>query len=458
MRLPTIGWFCAAVGASCPSGMADAPLGPVCYDSRKLQAGDTFIAVVGEHDGHDYVERAFAAGAKSAIVCAQWASRNPAQAHRQIVVDDTLSSLQLAGKAWRRQFSVPVVGITGSNGKTSTKDILLKLLAVRYDVGGTEGNLNNQLGVPLTLLSMSGEKQVLVVEMGASRTGEIGELCAISQPTHGLVTSIARAHMAGFGTLTAVARTKGQLYDAVAEAGVAFVHTGDELCRIESSRCRQVIGYGFGEPGEGWSGEYFRAQERSTNELGGMRFTLRDVSYELNIPGQPAALAALAGLAIAGSLGVPLEACRDTVRNWVGVPGRMRVEQLGRLRVLDDSYNANPASMRAALTTLATFSGNKMAILGTMAELGEFSEEEHRRLTNDLSSFGIPRVIFVGSGWSGAAARLAERGINAMETASVSEMAASLPRLVDGIDVLLLKGSRSVQLDQLMPQLRKLFA
>ena len=185
-------------------------LGPISIDTRTLARGDTFWALKGERDGHDFVTDAFAKGAKAAVVNQSWlnVARAPAIREKLITVADTKFALTEAGRAWRAALNCPVIGITGTNGKTSTKDLILKLLSLRYAATGTQGNLNNEIGVPLTLLAVPGESQVLVVEMGASHVGEVADLCRISRPTHGLVTSIGKAHLAGFGDLEGVVKTK----------------------------------------------------------------------------------------------------------------------------------------------------------------------------------------------------------------------------------------------------------
>jgi UDP-N-acetylmuramoyl-tripeptide--D-alanyl-D-alanine ligase len=247
MIRPTIGWFCHTIGAHSPFLSPDLPLTAISIDTRTLHAGDTFWAIKSARDGHDFVSRAFILGAKAAVVNLEWMNSSEAAPVRDrlIGVEDTVRALTMAAGAWRETFPFPIIGITGTNGKTSTKDLMLKVLATKLSASGTAGNFNSEIGVPLTLLATPQDSDVAVIEMGASHPGEFADLCRLCKPTHGLVTSIGRAHLEGFGTLEEIARTKAALYNYVAEDGMGFVPTDDALCREAARLNHRKIGYGF---------------------------------------------------------------------------------------------------------------------------------------------------------------------------------------------------------------------
>lgn len=447
MSGPTLGWLSAQLGVRAIAASAE-KLCPVSIDTRRLQSGDTFWALRGATDGHDFVRQAFAQGAKAAVVNADWAhaAGNSEYVDRCIVVDDTRKALTTAGTMWRHDVGCRIIGITGSNGKTSTKEVVASLLRLKYRVTATEGNFNNRLGVPLTLLRLAEDTEVGVIEMGASEPGEIGDLCELCAPTHGLVTSIGKAHLEGFGTLAALAHTKGQLYDYVAETGVAFVPLDDELCRVEASGAHRAIGYSFNEHFNNFGGEIFRGQHFSSNEFGCASFTFGGQAIQLMIPGYPAALSALAALTIASCFGVPSDEAAGAVRQWQGAPGRGQVLRTRGLTIIDDCYNANPTSMRAALQTLCTIAGRRIAVLGEMAELGDYSSDEHAKLSHDVQAMQIDTVVLVGANWVPAKSAVTHCD-------SADQAAQLLSEQARPGDVILVKGSRSVGLERVVNKL-----
>jgi UDP-N-acetylmuramoyl-tripeptide--D-alanyl-D-alanine ligase len=446
---PTLGWLAAQFAAPIPA-QPERSLNPVSIDSRRVQAGDTFWALAGQRDGHDFIRDAFIAGAQAAVVSQSWAETQAGRDQLDccIVVPDTTTALAQAGTNWRAQLACPVIGITGSNGKTTTKELISLLLSLKFRVVATAGNLNNQLGVPLTMLTVPGDADIAIIEMGASRFGEIGELCEICRPTHGLVTSIGRAHLEGFGTIAALAQTKGQLYDAVAENGTAFLPLDDELCRVEAASVRNALAYTFSVSANGFSGAVFQGRDYHLTSAGTAAFVFAGQSISLAVPGYPTALAALAAVTVAHHFEIPLDAAALALKSWGGVPGRGQVLKIGDLTIIDDTYNANPNSMKCALQTLATLPGRRVAILGAMAELGSYGADEHRRIAEEARSFGFSELILVGEMWKDVAGDTAY-------FPSVAELLEGLPRLVKAQDVVLLKGSRSIELERAVQYLRE---
>jgi UDP-N-acetylmuramoyl-tripeptide--D-alanyl-D-alanine ligase len=371
-------------------------------------------------------------------------------------VKDTREALTKAGDAWRNKLHYPVLGITGTNGKTSTKDLILRLLALKYRAAGTRGNLNNELGVPLTLLEMTTDQEIAVIEMGASHAGEIADLCKISRPTHGLVTSIGRAHLEGFGSLDALARTKGELYEAVAVHGVAFVPTDDELCRREASENGRKIGYGFQSRPADWNGEFHHGTDLLYDDNGCAHFQFEETTIRLGIPGVPAAITALAALSVAAHFRISAEDCHDAIAAWSGVPGRTAILNIGGITIIDDSYNANPSSMLAALDTLSVLKGKRhIAILGDMNELGEFAEEEHRRLGEVVTKYRLDHIIFVGALSETAAQAAVKSGSNAQHFENYEALEPHLKQFIQLDDVVLVKASRGVKLERAVEHLKR---
>ena len=451
--MPTLAWACDTLGSSRPGLDPETLLGPISIDTRSLHKGDTFWALSGARDGHDFVEAAFDKGAKLAVVNEDW-WRDRAMRHTNrpaICVKDTRTALTRLGMAWRLRWTNSVVGITGTNGKTSTKDLMLILLALKFRTAGTTGNLNNELGVPLTMLSIGSDTEIAVVEMGASHPGEIGTLCKICLPTHGLVTSIGKAHLEGFGSTQAIAQTKGELYEAVADNGVAFVPTDDELCRIEAQDNRTKIGFGFQARPLSWSAEFHQATDLRYDDQGCAAFSFEGTEIRLSIPGKPAAMTALAALTTADHFGIPPQSCREPMRSWKGVHARVDVLRVGGVTIIDDSYNANPSSMLTALETLSLLPGRRhIAILGDMNELGEFADAEHRQLGSAMSQYPLVRVVFVGSLSKLAADSATASGVSCSHFATFEELAPEILGLVKSGDVILVKGSRGGRLERVV--------
>ena len=461
MGMPTIGWLRGVLAADASALSRDLPLGPISIDTRTLLAGDTFWAIRARRDGHDFVSEAFARGAKAAVVSSEWKRSAEATPYleRLIGVSDTREALRRAATEWRTAWRFPVIGVTGSNGKTSTKELIALLLAVHMRTGSTQGNLNNDIGVPLTLLAISSDSEAAVVEMGASHAGEIADLCGICRPTHGLVTSVGRAHLEGFDSLEAVARTKGELYDFVAESGTAFVPTDDELCQAESREARHRVGYGFHPRPSDWSAEFHAGTNLCFDSLAQASFEFHRTTIQLGSAGRPAALSALAALTVAFTFNIAPEECVPVIAGWQGFRSRGEVIHTSRIVILDDSYNANPTSMRAALETLSLLRAERrVAILGDMNELGMSAEHEHRELGRELKPYGVDAAILIGEMAALAAGEARAAGLDVQTYPSFDAMG---PQWLDSLragDAVLVKGSRSARLERVVEELKRSFA
>jgi UDP-N-acetylmuramoyl-tripeptide--D-alanyl-D-alanine ligase len=450
------------------------PIRHGAVDSRQVVAGALFVALPGERtDGHRFLRDAAAAGAAALLV-----SREPDAARGEpgldelgdvtvILMPDTLRGLQAVAAAWRRRFSPLVVGITGSIAKTSTKEAAAAVLASGFATLKSEGNRNNEVGLPLTVLDLGPEHAALVLEMGMYAAGEIRELAAIAQPSIGVVTTVAPVHLSRLGSLDAIEDAKAELVEALpaaADGGVAVLNADDpRVARMASRTTAHVVTYGFA------AGADVRAEAVESAGFGGMRFRLvtpagsRDVA--ITALGRLAVHNALAGAAVGLAAGMTLDAIVPGLVAGGSAPHRSVVVRAGGLTIVDDSYNASPGSMAAALDLLGGLPGRHVAVLGEMRELGAEHEPGHRAVGQAAAA--LLELLVVVDGESGGAARgivegaraagMPEARILATSTASTAATAATiverlLPRLSKG-DVVLVKASRGVELEHVVDEL-----
>ena len=370
--------------------------GNVTTDSRQCPAHSLFIALKGENfDGNQFAAQALAAGCDYAVV------DNPTSVvpndPRYILTDNSLLTLQALAHYHRRQLGTRIIGITGTNGKTTTKELIAAVLKQSYNLLYTEGNLNNQIGVPLTLLRLKPEHQLAVIEMGASHPGDIRELAAIAEPDMGLITNVGKAHLEGFGSFEGVIRTKGELYDQLRTLShpLVFLHKDNPYL---FSMVKGLSTVTYGSQGDA----YINGQVRSCSPF--LQFEWRkeketeihEVQTQLigsyNLPN------ALAAVTIGIYLNVPAALIDKALTEYVPQNNRSQLKQTAENTLIIDAYNANPTSMMAALTNFQTMeTAHKMVILGDMRELGKDSVEEHQKIVDYLSSCEFERVILVGS-------------------------------------------------------------
>jgi UDP-N-acetylmuramoyl-tripeptide--D-alanyl-D-alanine ligase len=423
---------------------ADAEFGAVSTDTRSLVPGSLFVAIRGERfDGNDYVAAAAGRGAVGALV-----SRPGDAALGQIQVADTRLAFGAMARAWRANFPIPVVAITGSAGKTTVKELCAAILGVSRKLCVTEGNLNNDIGVPLILMRLDASHEALVVELGANHAGEIANLGAIVEPTVAVITMAGPAHLEGFGSLEGVARAKGELIDSLPADGVAVLNADDRFFpewRRRAGR-RRVLSFGFAASAD------VRLDGALDVSGAGSRFAIamqggRRIDVRLPLLGRANVGNALAAAAAASAAGASDEDIRQGLSRARAVKGRMHpLPGLRGATLIDDSYNANPSAARAALDFLATSGGERIFVLGDMLELGATAEALHAEV-GEYARGRCDRLVAVGR----LAAHAAQAfGAGGERFAGLEAAAPGLiERLGPGVTVLV-KASRSMGLDRLV--------
>lgn len=433
-------------------GRLEAVVSGVSIDSRTCVAGDVFFAIRGpRQDGHAFVGHARARGAGAAVVTHLPPELALPPDFPVVVVEDTTSALQRLGAFHRRRQALPVVAVTGSNGKTTTKELAAAVLARRLRVLKAAGSLNNQWGVPLTLLGIEPHHQAVVLELGMNAFGEIAALAQIAQPTVGVVTVIAPAHLEGVGSLEGVQKAKGELVEAIAPDGVVILNQDDPLVAALATRARaRVVTYGRAATADVRLGDVTPVGD-------GLLFSLSagggSAPVRLPLCGRHNAWNAAAAVAVGLGLGVSLADAAAALERAVPVKGRLVWREAGGVRVLDDTYNANPASLRAALDALGEGArsavGRTWVVLGDMLELGVHSEAAHRDAGRWAAALPVAGLATAGPEMrlAGDAARAA--GCPDVAAYDTPEGAAGhvAARVAPG-DRVLVKGSRGMRMER----------
>jgi UDP-N-acetylmuramoyl-tripeptide--D-alanyl-D-alanine ligase len=427
-------------------------------DSRKCQAGEVFVALRGEKfDGHQFVGQILAAGALAAVVEKKWADSLTESKGNLIIVDDTLLALQQIGHAIRRRWGKTVLAITGSNGKTTAKELAASVLAQGKVVHKTTGNLNNHIGVPLTLAELSHSHDLAVIEMGTNHYGEIARLGEIAAPNYGLITNVGRAHIEFFKTLDGVAKAKAELFEYLhRHAGIAFLNADEaKLATVLPSGTRAIT-YGLQQPAQ------VQGRIASIDGDGCVTLAWRNQNIHLAIPGTHNASNALAAIAVGEHFGIEPEKIRLALESAQPVAKRMQILRLkspfGRseLTIVNDAYNANPESMRAALEFLAAMpvqgSGRRIAVLGDMLELGEAAAAAHEEIGALVRELPIHAVFAHGPQM--------KHLVQVIGNTKWAEHFENKPRLGEEVsrsvragDIVLLKGSRGMAMEEVIEKL-----
>ncbi len=443
-------------------GAPPATVAGVSTDTRTIVPGSLFVALRGESfDAHDYLAEAAAKGAAAAVVSEAW-SAGHAPPLPALAVPDTLIALGAVARLHRRRFSIPFVGVTGSNGKTTTREMIAAILATRGPVLKTEGNLNNDVGVPLTLFRLDASHASAVIELGMNHPGEIARLTAIAEPQVGVVTLAAPAHLEGLGTVEAVADAKAELYQGLPAGGIVVANADDpRMLKRAVASGRRMLTFASGR---GRRGDVVVLEVLSQGD-DGLRFVLGVGNRELpvHIPALVGAHNA-ANAAAAAAAAIALGASdREIVQGLAAVRPvgrRLRLDTLpSGLRLVDDCYNANPASRSAALGTVVALArgagARPVAVLGDMLELGAFEAEAHRGLGAEAAACGVGLLAAFGPRSRAVAEAARAAGLDAFHTEALDALVAwARERLRPSSDVLLVKGSRGMKLERLVEALR----
>jgi UDP-N-acetylmuramoyl-tripeptide--D-alanyl-D-alanine ligase len=434
---------------------SDRPVRGGAVDSRAVEPGNLFVALPGERtDGHAFLDQAVDRGAAALLVTRE--PEDPAALGDVTIirVADALAALQAVAAGWRTRFDPLVVGVTGSIAKTSTKEAAATVLSERFETLRNEGNLNNEIGLPLTVLRLGPRHQAAVLEMGMYVGGEIADLARIARPEIGVVTAVQPVHLSRIGTLDAVERAKGELVEALPGDGVAVLNADDERVRRMAARtAAAVTTYGFAGDAD------VRAESVETAGTAGMHFLLVTPAgrLEVDVPalGRMAVHNALAGAAVGLAAGMPLGDIVAGLRRGWSAPHRAQLVHAGAVTIVDDSYNASPGSVEAALELLGGLPGRRVAVLGEMLELGDAHEAGHVAV-GEAAAAVVELLVVVGANAGGIASGAIAAGLDPgrIHRAADADEAfdAVRHRLRDG-DVVLVKASRGIGLDRLVDAL-----
>lgn len=416
----------------------------VCTDTRQISKDCLFFALKGDNfNGNSFADQALEAGAKYVVLDdPEFYKEDPAY----ILVDDVLSSLQDLARFHRKHLKMPFIGITGTNGKTTSKELLNSVLSQKYHTYATKGNLNNHIGVPLTILSLTEDIEIAIVEMGANHVHEIEFLCGISNPTHGFITNVGKAHLEGFGSFEGVMQAKGELYDYLnANQGQIYIQGDNEylLLMAADRNLKDVIYYGFTEKNQIQGGlvvaDPFLTIFWKNKDDAERQEVKTNLTGAYNIENM------LAAVALGKTFGLSTEQINAGLGNYVPQNNRSQISKTDKNTIIADYYNANASSMAAALGNLDVIQADrKVAILGDMFEMGDQSEVEHRKVIEKAKSLNLDRLIFVGKAF------YAQRDDQASFFESTDALKEDLVENPLDDYLILLKASRGMAFEKLM--------
>ena len=425
----------------------------LCTDSRLMVSGQVFWALRGPNfDGHGFVEQSLQKGGIAAVVDMEWFLQNPPKDREvkvYIPVGDTQQALQDLAKAYGARFRIPKIGVTGSNGKTTTKDMIASVLRRAGKTLATEGNFNNHIGVPLTLFGLRRHHRFAVLEMGTNHPGEIRLLSEMACPTMAVVTNIGQSHLEFFGTKEAVRDEKLTIAAGFPRMGTLFLNVDDPLlCDVRppaGTKCR-IVTFGI-HRGQ------VRPDQLSIGADGCATFRIGRTDFRLRTPGMHNVYNALAAIAIAIHLRIPKSVAAEALAAFSPPKFRMQVKRLGSVTILDDCYNANPSSMRSALDTLSSFQpeGRRIAVLGDMLELGKDSETMHKEMGRYIAESGVDILFTFGTLSRHLNQGARDKGLprkNARHFSDFDLMSSELASELQSGDVLVVKGSRGMRLER----------
>ncbi|MCW8955871.1 MAG: UDP-N-acetylmuramoyl-tripeptide--D-alanyl-D-alanine ligase [Gammaproteobacteria bacterium] len=417
----------------------------VSNDSRSIQAGDLYVALKGERfDGHRFIAEAGSKGAVAAMVESYQDVDLP-----QLKVADSHQALGQLAAAWRQLYAGVVVGITGSNGKTTVKEMTAAILQQKGKVLATKGNLNNDIGMPLTLLGLSADDDYAVIEMGANHRNEIDYLTQISRPDVALITNAGPAHLEGFGSLEGVAEAKGEIYSGLTESGTAIINADDEFADYWASLCadKKIVRFALEQAAD------VKGSWQANDEGGELSITTAQGSckFQLKVPGRHNAMNALAACSAALAAGVELPYVEKALSSFRAVKGRLNIIQADSgVRFIDDTYNANPGSLKAGIEVLKALSGEHWLVLGDMGELGAQTKQLHYRAGQDARAMKVDKLLAIGENSQAAVKAFGEQGYF---FSTQGELIAFIKQTLHENVNILIKGSRTMQMEKVVEAL-----
>jgi UDP-N-acetylmuramoyl-tripeptide--D-alanyl-D-alanine ligase len=417
----------------------------VITDSRKIEEGCLFFALKGDNfNGNEYAQEAIQKGASYAIIDEEEYQKG----NETVLVDDVLATLQKLATFHRRRMIIPIIAITGSNGKTTTKELISVVLNSQYSCHFTKGNFNNHIGVPLTLLELKPEHEVAVIEMGANHVGEIDFLCKIAEPTHGIITNIGKAHLEGFGGIEGVKKGKSELYKFIQwQNGVAFVNRGEPFLSELSEGISKRVFYKKSKNPDPLEAPYetILFQESPFVKVGFLGNNEEIISTQSQLIGYYNFNNIMTAVSIGRYFRVRPERIKEAIENYIPSNNRSQLVNKSTNTFILDAYNANPTSMENALVNFGQVAANKkVAILGDMLELGKFSDEEHLKIAQQAIELKLDQVILVGEEFS----KVKIAGVRHFE--NVNDLKEYFSKKYFQETHFLIKGSRGIKLEELL--------
>ena len=453
----TLKYVAEACGALILRGSPDALVRSVGIDSRQVKPGGLFFAIQGERfDGHDFLTPVAAQGAAAVVI-----ERGKVPAHLPdcavLLVDNSRHALGKLAAAWRQNYSVPVIAVGGSNGKTSTKELIAAVLSRKFNTLKSEASFNNDIGVPLTLLKLTAAHQAAVLEAGTNHPGELAPLVRIIRPDFGVITSIGREHLEFFGDLAGVAMEEGALAEQLPAGGTLFIHGDSEWAEPIGRRTPAAkVRVGLGDKND-WRAKSFRLDKSGVTFRVEAPDTAFNGEYRIKLLGRHQAVNALLALAVGAALGLKPTEVRAGLADCEPPKMRLQFWEVNGVRVLNDAYNANADSTLAALQTLCDLplQGRRVAVLGDMNELGEQSEAAHREIGRQAAALGVGQLFAVGK-MAAVTADAARKGglTRVIEFADVEAAMKAVKSFLKAGDVVLFKASRSCQLERIVETLK----
>ena len=448
----TLSQIAQLAGAWLSSGEGTVVINKVSTDSRTIKPGELFVALRGENfEGHDFVEAAAKAAATGALVDLNWAGSVPNN-FVLLRATDTLQAYQTLAANYRRSLALKVLAITGSNGKTSTKDFAAAVLGRRFRVTKTEANFNNHVGLPRTILEATSEDEVAVWEIGMNHPGEIAALSKIAAPDAAIITNIGVAHIEFMGSREAIAIEKGALAEAVEPHGTLILNADDPFSEGIAARTRGRVVFAGTTDGALRTIEIRQSAD-------GAEFTIVEGAHrcraQLPVAGSHMVQNALLAVAAGRAFGLSIEECAAGLASAPLTKARLQIKEIGGVQFLDDSYNANPDSMKAALRTLVELDaeGKRIAVLGEMRELGAESQRGHREVGETAATLGVNQLITIGDAAELIAEAARTAGLNKVSSAgSTGEAARLLGEIAEPGDLVLIKGSRAARTEEVIEQ------